>query len=129
MEQIIKQIADKFGVALEWAEANVPEIISRYVKWEIFSNAVQAVAFLLAVILFAVFVVVKYDQFTKTKKDNILFESGWRDNSACLTDVGIGIVIVGCVACVFFLIVCFATLHDMFEWIYIPEIKLLGMLK
>ena len=138
-EEIIKvlnYICGQFGLAIDWTAENVMpqmiDIFSRYRMYEIVINIIWMIVFMAFAICFVHFgkiVIRNYKSCRDTHNENLWFYYGnycseVRWNTPSSIYVALFVVYLALVFLVVPIII-----DDMLQWTFVPEIKILEMLK
>lgn len=129
---VIDKIAEKIGIVIDWSNENVmpyiQDIMQRYRTMNIVNNIIVMTACAI-IITICVIVAVKITKGITNGSQNMV-SSIWFD--ADYDAVSIFSMMTSIIIAISFLIsiivICGAT-GELMEWLYVPEVKLLGVLK
>ena len=131
---VLNYLGEKLGVAIDWTSANVmpqvTDILGRYRIMEIVTSCLGVTMCLIGIIVMIVIstkCIKAYALLKSTKEENFWWVKGYSTN--WLTGLGGTILMIGVMCGVFGLSFFFVTLRDLLEWVFVPEIQYLELLK
>ena len=129
---VIDKIAEKIGVAIDWSSENVmpyiQDIMQRYRTMNIVNNIiVMTVCAIIITICVIVAVKIKKGIINglQNTESSIWFDADYDMTSTFSAATGMIIAISFLLSVI---VLCYA-LGELVEWLYVPEVKLLGVLK
>lgn len=132
---VIDKIAEKIGVAIDWSGENVmpyvQDIMERYRTINIIQNAIFSIIAMIVLIICVIIGVKETKGIIKgyrEEKPSIWIEVT-KSNSIDLTYLSLAIIIILPILFVIFSMIFIHTGNDLLNWIYVPEVKFLELLK
>ena len=136
---VIDKIAEKIGIAIDWSGENVmpyvQDIMERYRTINIIQNALFSIIAMIVLIICVIIGVKETKGIIKgyrEEKPSIWIEVTkyiYSPNSIDLTILSISMMVILPILFVIFSIIFICTGNDLLNWIYVPEVKFLEMLK
>ncbi len=135
----IDKIAEKIGIAIDWSGENVmpyvQDIMERYRTINIIQNAIFSIIAMIVLIICVIIGVKEIKGIIKgyrEEKSSIwieVTEYKFFPNSIDLTGLSILMTVILPILFVIFSIIFIYTGNDLLNWIYVPEVKFLELLK
>lgn len=136
---VIDKIAEKIGIAIDWSGENVmpyvQDIMERYRTINIIQNAIFSIIAMIVLIICVIIGVKETKGIIKgyrEEKPSIWIEVTkyiYSPNSIDLTYLSLAIIIILPILFVIFSMIFIHTGNDLLNWIYVPEVKFLELLK
>ena len=131
---VLNYLGEKLGIAIDWTSANVmpqvTNILGRYRIMEIVSNSMAIILCIVAIIVMIAVItksIKAHILMMKTKEDNFWWVKGYSTN--WMTGMGGSILLIAIMCGAFGAGFFFVVLRDLLEWIFVPEIQYLELLK
>ena len=131
---VLNYLGEKLGIAIDWTSANVmpqvTNILGRYRIMEIVSSSMALILCLAAIIVMIAVITKNIKAHTlmmKTKEDNFWWVKGYSTN--WMTGMGGSIMMIAIMCGVFGIGFFFIVSQNLLEWIFVPEIQYLELLK
>lgn len=132
LSNVIDKIAEKIGVAIDWSNENVmpyiQDIMQRYRTMNIVNNIIVMTVCAI-IITICVIVAVKMTKgisnSSQNKVSSIWFDA-YCDMESTFSTITCAIIIISFLLSV--VVLCHAT-EELIGWLYVPEVKFLGVLK